>query len=182
MNTDWLQRLMSGFALDPKIVAVSGLVLPYWEQGAPAWLTPELEPYMGSTSYLGTSSRVLSDTERVVEYNLVLERSVWEASGGFFGMEQLGCHHLGAGEGLLLLRHLRATGGKIAYMPQAVMRHHVQGRTTQHWMLRRFYWQGVGDALMDGLIREKTAAKTTRIVVSNLRFALVRVARSSLRG
>jgi glycosyltransferase involved in cell wall biosynthesis len=147
IRPDWLRSLMSGFDLDDRVVAVGGLVSLRWEQDRPPWLGRELDAWLADTSFLGDHPRLLSDNERLVESNTVFERGAWQSAGGFIGMEQFGSQNMAAGEVIFLLRQLRGQGGKIAYVPAAVMYHHVNAPTRQR-MLQRAYWQGISDAIL----------------------------------
>jgi len=151
----WLRELMSGFDLDPRVVAVGGLVLVAWDERRPHWLGPTMDVWLADTSFLGTHRRLLDDDERVVESNTAFERSAWQAAGRFVGMEQFGSRSMAAGEVLYLLHQLRRRGGRIAFVPEALMYHHVHA-PSRRLMIRRAYWQGVSDALLDDLIHGRT--------------------------
>jgi GT2 family glycosyltransferase len=146
----WLPMLMSGFDLHECVVAVGGLVVLQWEQDRPAWLNSKLDIWLADTSFLGHSPRLLKDNERLVEANTVFERQAWQAAGGFVGMEQFGSQNMASGEVLYLLRQLRRQGGKVAFIPEAVMYHHINAPTRQR-MLQRAYWQGISDAILTEL-------------------------------
>jgi GT2 family glycosyltransferase len=151
----WLRELMSGFDLDPCVVAVGGLVLVAWDERRPHWLGPAMDVWLADTSFLGTRRRLLDDDERVVESNTAFERGAWQAAGRFVGMEQFGSQSMAAGEVLYLLHQLRCRGGRVVFVPEAVMYHHVRAPSRRR-MIRRAYWQGVSDALLDDLIHERT--------------------------
>lgn len=155
IRPDWLQTLMTGFDLHEHVVAVGGLVVLKWEQDRPTWLSSKLDVWLADTSFLGRSPRLLKDKERLVEANTVFERQAWQAAGGFVGMEQFGSQNMASGEVLYLLRQLRRQGGKIAFMPEAVMSHHIYPPSRQR-MLERAYWQGISDALLTELIQPRS--------------------------
>jgi len=148
-----------------------------WGGNSPTWLSPELEPYLGATTFLGTRSRVLDEGERLVEFNLALEKQAWKEARGFLGMEQFGTSHLAAGEGLLLFKRLRRMGCKLAFVSEAVMWHHVGSRANRGWMLRRGYWQGVNNVLLTGI--EKPGPVSLRLASTYLAQALGRLARAA---
>ncbi|MCK4815869.1 glycosyltransferase family 2 protein, partial [bacterium] len=143
IGPDWLYQLMSGFDLHERVVAVGGKVLLHWDQEErPSWFAPELEGWLAGNSHLGIHSRLLDKYERILEGNMALERKAWQAAGGFLGMEQFGSKHMAASEVVLLIKQLQRQGGKIAFIPEAAVHHHL-GRRTWQWMLQRAYWQGV---------------------------------------
>jgi glycosyltransferase involved in cell wall biosynthesis len=177
---NWLRELVVGFDLGPNVVAVGGLVRPQWETQPPSWVGSELEPYFGSTGFLGTYPRLLNKDERIVEFNMALKREAWQATDGFLGMEQFGSRHMAAGEGLHLLDQLRHCGGQIAFVPDAVMYHQVRWRATQRWMLERAYWQGVSNSLLQALRCGQLPKPTVRSVGGGMRTCLSLLGKSML--
>jgi GT2 family glycosyltransferase len=80
-------------------------------------------------------------------------------------MEQFGSQHMAAGEVLYLLKQIEHQGGKVAFVPAAIAYHHI-GQRSRRWMLRRAYWQGVSDGLLDYLIyRRSWASRTGRLIL-----------------
>jgi len=173
IEPDWLQKLMSGFDLDERTVAVGGRVLPYWDhKEKPTWLCPELERWLAVNSYLGNHSRLLNEDERIIECNMALDRKAWEVGGGFLGMEQFGSKHMAASEVIYLLKQLRRHEGKIAFIPDAVVYHHI-GRRTRRWLLQRAYWQGVSDAVLEHFFHMRSWLSTAYRIGLNLLALLV---------
>lgn len=165
VQPDWLSQLVEGFDLHDDVAAVGGQVVLDWDQQKPpAWLGPQLERWLAANSHLGDQPRVTEQNARVIECNMVLTREAWQASGGFLGMEQFGSKHMAAGEVLYLLKQIERQGGKVAYVPDAVVHHHVGIRTWQ-WMLRRAYWQGVSDGLLDYLVYRRSWLSTISRVI-----------------
>ena len=152
VEPDWLTQLMQGFDLNECVQVVGGRVVVNWSQTErPAWLGPELEPWLAANSHLGSQPRLLEKKVQVMEGNMALTRGAWEAAGGFLGMEQFGSQHMAAGEVLYLLKQIERQRGKVAFVPGAVVHHHI-GQRSRRWMLRRGYWQGVSDGILDYLI------------------------------
>lgn len=155
IGSDWLYRLMQGFDWDKDVVAVGGLVLLAWLQGRPYWMHPALESYLGATNSCGDQPRILGPEERIVEFNMAVDRKAFQKAGGFYGMEQFTHQHLGASEGLPLFENLHRNQGKLAFAPAAVVFHQVQSRATRRWMVRRGFWQGVADAVLAHVVRHR---------------------------
>lgn len=145
VGNDWLYHLMEGFSLEKDVAAVGGLVLLVLGKDRPPWLHPRLEPYWASTTFLGTQTRIL-ESEHIPECNLALEKATWREVGGFFGLDLVNFPI--ACEGFLLLRRIRRQGRKVAFVPQAVMYHHVSERVRPKWILWRVYQQGIADAML----------------------------------
>jgi GT2 family glycosyltransferase len=152
IGADWLRQLLSGFDLHKQVVAVGGLVLLKWnQQERPPWLGPEMERWVAGNTSLGTSPRLLKEHEHIIECNMAVQRNTWQAAGGFIGMEQFGSRQMAASEGLYLLQQVHWSGGQVAFVPGAVVYHHV-GKRTPKWMIQRAFWQGVSDALLQHLL------------------------------
>jgi glycosyltransferase involved in cell wall biosynthesis len=156
VGVDWLWQLMQGFGLHDEVEAVGGRVLPVWDElGPPSWMGPAVERWLAGNSHLGAQSRILEGNIRIIECNMALTRQAWESCGGFLGMEQFGSRHAAAGEVLYLLKQIERRGGKVAYVPEALVYHHV-GRRPLRWMLWRAYWQGVSDGVLDWLLQKRS--------------------------
>lgn len=155
VGPEWLAQLISGFDLDERVAAVSGQIQLQWDEQKPSWFASSLERWFAVNGYLGAQPRLLNPGEHIVEGNMALERRAWQAAGGFLGMEQFGSQNMAAGEVLYLLEQLNRKGFKVAFVPEALAVHHV-GTRTRRWMLRRSYWQGVSDAVLDYLLRRRS--------------------------
>jgi glycosyltransferase involved in cell wall biosynthesis len=160
VEPDWLSQLLQGFDLHSDVVAVGGRVVLDWsQQKRPAWLGPELEPWLAANSYLGSQPRLLEKKVQVMEGNMALKREAWHAAGGFLGMEQFGSRNMSAGEVLYLLQQLRQQRGQIAFVPQALAVHRM-GTYTRRRFLQRAYWQGVSDGILDYLVYRRSWLST----------------------
>jgi GT2 family glycosyltransferase len=72
---------------------------------------------------------------------------------------------MAAGEVLYLLKQIERQRGKVAFVPGAVVHHHI-GQRSWRWMLRRAYWQGVSDGILDYLINRRSWLSTfSRIII-----------------
>lgn len=156
IEPDWLSQLVKGFDLHDDVVAVGGQVLLDWDQQEESdWFGPELEHWLGAYSHPDTQPKLLERKTRIVECNMALKIEAWKAAGGFLGMEQFGSNHMAASEVLYLLKQIERQGGKVAFVPGAVIHHHI-GQRSRRWMLRRAYWQGVSDGILDYLINRRS--------------------------
>ena len=166
VEPDWLSQLVQGFDLHDDVVVVGGRVVLDWDQqDKPSWLGPELEPWLAANNQLGTQPRLLVENARVIECNMALKRETWKAAGGFLGMDQFGSQHMAAGEVLYLLKQIECQRGKVAFVPGAVVHHHI-GQRSRRWMLRRAYWQGVSDGMLDYLVCRRSWLSTiSRIIL-----------------
>ncbi len=150
VSSDWLAHLISGFALDKSVVIVAGqIVVNFDQQKRPAWLSPKSERWLGAYTHPGSETRLLAEFPvYICEANMALTRAAWEAAGGFLGMDQFGNPHVAAQEIRIILKKLKKLGGKAAFVPEAVVNHH-SGLPTRLWLLKRAYWHGVSDGILD---------------------------------
>jgi glycosyltransferase involved in cell wall biosynthesis len=173
VEPDWLSQLIQGFDLRDDVVVVGGRVVLEWSlQEKPTWLNPKLEHWLAAYGNFGTQPQLLENKARVIEGNMALTYEAWHAAGGFLGMEQFGSKHFAAGEVHFLLRQIERIGGKVAYVPNAVVYHHV-GRRTRRWMLQRAYWQGVSDGILDYLVNRRSTLSTTGHIILDLAAMIV---------
>jgi glycosyltransferase involved in cell wall biosynthesis len=156
VESDWLSQLVQGFDLHSDVVVVGGRVLLDWDQQETSdWFGPELEHWLAAYSHSGTQPQILERKARIIECNMAVKREAWKAAGGFLGMEQFGSKHIAASEVLYLLKQIERQKGKVAYVPGAVVYHHI-GKRSWRWMLGRAYWQGVSDGILDYLIYRRS--------------------------
>jgi hypothetical protein len=84
---------------------------------------------------------------------MAFEKNMLKSLGGF--SENLGRKRdtlLSNEEGLVqdIIRNL---GYHCFYHPEILVRHHIpKERLTKKWILKRYYWQGISDALMHGIL------------------------------
>jgi hypothetical protein len=83
--------------------------------------------------------------------------------GGFHpALDRVGHNMLSSGD-VHLQRQVLARGRRIRYEPAAAIGHLVPaGRLTQDWFRRRYYWQGISDAVMQLVEQEPTASQRAR--------------------
>jgi glycosyltransferase involved in cell wall biosynthesis len=165
IEANWLSQLVQGFDLHDDVVAVGGQVVLDWDQQEkPAWLEPRLETWLAAYSHSGNQPQLLEKGSRIIEGNMALTQEAWKISGGFLGMEHFGSQNFAATEIAYLLRQIECNGGKIAYVPDAVAHHHV-GKRSWRFMLRRGYYQGVSDGILDYLIHRRSWRSTASHLV-----------------
>jgi glycosyltransferase involved in cell wall biosynthesis len=183
---DWLAQLEQVFLESPVQTAiVGGGVDLLWENGArPKWLPVEVEPYLASTAHLGQLPRELQPNSYPVGCNFVI-RSETLASVGYF-LTPLGRrgNQLQSNEEVEICHRVWATGDKILYAPNARVLHRVpEYRATKKYILRRAYWQGRSDAIMQH--QSWSRAMAGKAVIAGSRDALVTLSqliKSEFRG
>jgi glycosyltransferase involved in cell wall biosynthesis len=147
----WLDSLEKAYTSQgSSVVAVGGAVELLWEGEQPRWLSPELEPYLSSTPHLGDKARFLGPQMTPVGTNFSIRRETLLELGGFtpvFGRSGRGLY---TNDETDLCHRVWRTGGEIYYTAAARVLHRVVAeRTTRRWFLRRAYWQGASDVLLE---------------------------------
>ena len=166
----WMEAIASSFERHPDVACIGGKVVPHFEGDRPSWLEDDLLDVYSVARY-GDHEREIQPPEYPIGCNIAFRRSVFERLGGFpTSLGRKAGNLLSNDETYFLLCVVNA-GLKLLYSPDAQVSHRISAeRTTQHWLLRRWYWQGISDVAMrqigeDPLPRKilaKQAIKTIR--------------------
>jgi glycosyltransferase involved in cell wall biosynthesis len=150
-NPDWLERIVDRFkTLNPSPASVGGKILPIWEQQPPAWLTQELEKYLGVVNWINEGCFLGDEGFYLAGSNVAYRRQVLEEMGGFSTSLGRRREKLLSNEELLMQCHLKRRGLPIFYDPEISVQHHVgHERLKKDWFYKRFYWQGASDAILE---------------------------------
>ncbi len=150
---DWAAELLA--ALDERgLDAACGMVLPRWTAEPPSWLGPSLWAKLAVHDARAILARPVADAERLENYfsaNAGFRRATFELFGKF--REDLGV--VGgnpiAGEDTELFARIMARGGKMGFVPRAIV-HHLIGpeRMTRAYLRRKSFAYGIGSALAGG--------------------------------
>jgi glucosyl-dolichyl phosphate glucuronosyltransferase len=159
----WLQTLLETFdRVTPTPGCVGGRVQPLWQAPQPNWLDDKIARALTIIEW-GSEPHPLVDLSRewLAGANLALPRRVLEEVGGFVtGLDRVGNRLLSSGD-IYLQKQVAALGYLCYYEPGAMVDHLVpRARLSRRWFLRRYFWQGVSDALVR--MRETEAPVTLR--------------------
>ncbi len=148
-DPDWVERTIDAFEQGgEKLGAIGGKADLIWEAPRPDWVPEHLE-FVLTRLDISSTPITLAPHQTFVGANMAFRRSVLEQVGGF--NEKLGRtgKKLISNEELLLQREIDRRGYTRLYDPTIRVHHHVPvDRLDQDWFLRRFYWQGASDAIM----------------------------------
>lgn len=156
----WLRAIAAAFGSDAGINAVSGMVRPFeidtepqlWFEEFYGGFTKSFRPREWSIEVTGTSDPMFpySPGHFGAGCNMAVRRSTMERVGGFD--ERIGAGTIvKSGEDLKLLLDILFAGGKIAYVPSALVRH--THRRTERQFMEQVFAYGVGlTALFANLI------------------------------
>ena len=161
----WLVEILRAFgSVRPTPGCVGGRVDPVYEAPRPAWLSDDIALSLTIVDWSETS-HVIQDLRRewLVGANLACRRAALEEVGGFHpALDRSGNNLLSSGD-VYLQRLIMEAGHSCYYHPAAAVRHHVPAsRLERRWFMRRYYWQGVSDAVMEILHDRPTASARRR--------------------
>ena len=144
----WARRHLDAFD-DDAVVATGGRIVLDWPVARPSWLPPHQES-MYSGLDLGDDTTDFEPPRFPFGANMAVRRSVFDSIGGF--STQLGRtgRNLVSGEERELFDRVRQHGGRILYLPDASVSHHVlPDRLGRRWLLRRLYDEGRSKVILD---------------------------------
>lgn len=152
----WLDKILEVFeTITPSPGCVGGKAEPIWEASRPRWLSNELITGLTVIDWSDTP-QVLSDLSQtwLVGANIAFPKQVLEQINGFIdGLDRAGKNLLSGGD-VFLEKQIIKAGYSCFYHPEITIGHHIQkSRLDQQWFIRRYYWQGVSDAVVQ-LIEE----------------------------
>lgn len=151
-SPEWLQALLSAFdRFGAEAQAAGGRVDPLWDAARPEWLHDELLGYVSVVNW-GGKARFANPKEWVAGTNIAFRKQALTDAGGFsihLGRNKSGLSLLSNDE-IETIARIRARGGQLLYVPDAVVEHLVpKDRLTQAWFRRRVAWQAVSDYIQD---------------------------------
>jgi glycosyltransferase involved in cell wall biosynthesis len=165
----WLDKILEVFeTVTPRPGCVGGKVEPIWEGPRPIWLSDWL---LHGLAIIGWSEtpRVLTNlsAEWLVGANIAFPIDILESVDGFTSsLDRIGNNLLSSGD-VFLEKQITKMGYSCFYHPEIVIRHHiVKSRLTQSWFIRRYYWQGISDAVMQIIQEKPSTLKRLRLAIS----------------
>ncbi len=163
----WLDAIEQAFASAPGLGVVGGRVEPIWEAERPTWLSDDIALSLTILDWSSTP-KFLTDlrAEWLVGANMAIPAWLLAEVGGFHpGLDRVGKLMLSSGD-VFLQKQITAKGYACLYYPKMTVRHRVPAtRVQQRWFIRRYYAQGLSDAMMQ-IIEERLSWR------SRLRWAL----------
>jgi glycosyltransferase involved in cell wall biosynthesis len=151
-QSGWLAAIAHAFQRSSGDVGViGGRVDPIWLAPRPAWLDDQIAGALTIVDW-GSEEKPILDLRRewLVGANMAAPRSVLAEVGGFHPwLDRVGANLLSSGDVHLQMEIVRR-GYRCLYVPAMAIQHLAPpARLTQAWFTKRFYWQGISDAVMD---------------------------------
>jgi glucosyl-dolichyl phosphate glucuronosyltransferase len=154
---DWARRHLDCFEADPEVVGTGGRIELGWPQARPIWLPDGWE---GMYAGLDLGDERCELTEPLIPFgaNMAFRRRALAPGTGFaVSLGRLG-DTLTSGEEREFFERLRAAGGRLVYLADAGVTHHVlPDRLGRRWFLRRVWAQGRSHVLIDLVLRPPRA-------------------------
>jgi glycosyltransferase involved in cell wall biosynthesis len=169
-DTQWLEALVDAFEqASPAPAAIGGRVWLDWQGEKPNWVP---DRHLSLYTYVdhGNGAHSLRDDEYLVGANIAFEKDTLRSVGGFdpnLGRQGL---VLLSGEEAAILAQLQQMGKSVYYEPAAVVWHSVdQSRKRPSWLLRRLFWDGASQPLIDVPASERSRRVTSMNAYRDLR-------------
>ncbi len=152
-DRNWLVAMLSAIE-DRDLDAACGMVLPRWSTPPPSWLGPRLSVKLAVHDRVAIESASADEVEVLQNYysaNVGFRRATFERFGRF--REDLGVvgKNPMSGEDTELFARIIGNGGKMGFVPGAMV-HHLIGaeRMTPAYLRRKSFAFGFGSAVAGG--------------------------------
>jgi glycosyltransferase involved in cell wall biosynthesis len=151
----WLAVIEKAFAWeDPEPGIVGGKVNPIWEAERPKWISDGIALGLTIVDWSDRPMRIPDvRVHWLVGANMAVPAAVLRAVGGFEpALDRIGNKLLTGGD--VFLQHQILERGYVCfYHPGMAVRHLVpRSRLQKGWFLRRYYWQGISDAVAEVIV------------------------------
>jgi glycosyltransferase involved in cell wall biosynthesis len=171
----WLEAILNVYrSVEPAPGCVGGPVTGIWEGERPVWLSDRLARWQGVVKW-SDEPHFLTPLEWMPGCNMACPRRIVESLNGFWAyLDRKGRNLLSNGD-ILLQKQVANMGHPSYYAPGVAVQHHVQaGRLTQAWYVKRAYWQGVSDVVMQRHLRKETGDAPAHTIGGAFRELLTR--------
>lgn len=169
----WLEALVHAFEHTSSApAAIGGRVWLDWQGQKPSWV-PDDQLSLFTYVDHGEEGHELRRKEYLVGANIAFDREPLNSIGGFdTNLGRQGSVLL-SGEEARVLRQLIERGLEIYYEPGAVVWHSVHpSRKRPSWLLKRMFWDGASQPLLDRSEETRSRWIIVRSVLSDLRQCL----------
>ena len=158
----WLAAIPRAFeATTPSPGVVGGRVEPLWEAERPSWLSDHLARGLTIVDW-SDRPHLITDLrqEWLAGTNMAAPAAVLAEVGGFHPwLDRAGANMLSSGD-VFLEKEIVRRGYPCFYDPAMSVQHRVPAsRLSKGWFRRRYYWQGVSDAVMQLLEERPSPAR-----------------------
>ena len=169
----WLRAIPEAFDAVPDIGVAGGRVEPIWEAARPRWLSDDVALSLTVVDWSPTPHVIVNvDAQWLVGANMAVRAAAIREVGGFHPrLDRVGSRMLSSGD-VYLQKQIMARGYRCFYAPAMAVGHAVPGsRLTKQWFRRRYYGQGLSDAVMqrlDGVRSPVARARLAAVLAARL--------------
>lgn len=179
----WLAAIANTFERSPGDVGVvGGRVDPIWLAPRPNWLADDVSQALTIVDW-GPDEKEILDLRKewLVGANMAAPKALIAEVGGFHPwLDRVRDNLLSNGDVHFEMEVIRR-GYRCLYVPSMAIEHLVpSSRLTQAWFTKRFYWQGVSDAVME--IIGRTPSRRRRLELATRRIAHLGLSPEKLRA
>jgi glycosyltransferase involved in cell wall biosynthesis len=150
----WLQAIAEAFGQNDQLAIAGGKVTLLLPDGCnvPQWLSPELTGTLGAYDLGDTVVYINHPSLTPRGLNYSIRRTFLEEIGGFdINLGRIGKNLL-SNEELHMTELALQQGWQVAYLPNALVAHHVAPeRLHPSWFLNRGWWQGISECYREQL-------------------------------
>ncbi|MDG6219103.1 MAG: glycosyltransferase [Candidatus Thermoplasmatota archaeon] len=150
-TVNWLEEIINTFEkTSPSPDACGGKIELIWETNRPSWIADSMLKPLGYFDYGDKSFSLDSGNQNIGGGNMAFKKNIPELIGYFnTNLGRKGSNLLSNDENDFFSR-MRKKGLKLCYNPKIVALHHVtKNRTEKNWFLKRYYWQGKSNSILD---------------------------------
>ena len=149
----WLEAYAKAFSeIDPTPAMVGGKIEPIWEVPKPKWYPKERE-FLLATYDIGDEVKPFPEFDLPIGANFAVLKKIIEDFGGFddrVGFNESRKKPMIAGEDTLIGLCAREADNTIYYQPDAKVFHHISStKLSRKYFLRRHYWEGVTQIVLE---------------------------------
>jgi glycosyltransferase involved in cell wall biosynthesis len=167
----WLAAIARTFQRSRSDVGIiGGRVDPIWLAPRPDWLADEIAGALTIVDW-GSSEKEICDPRRefLAGANMAAPKAVIAEVGGFHPwLDRVGNNLLSNGDVHLEIKVMRC-GYRCLYVPDMAIEHLASPeRLTQAWFTKRFYWQGISDAVMEIIDGSPSPRRRIRLAARRL--------------
>ncbi len=148
-HSAWLRELVKIVEANAEFDCFGGNTIPHFDGQRPDWLEDSMLHFYGAT-LSGSEDKQMHYPEHPFGVNMAFRRGVFTKVGVFNpNLGRIGYSLLSNEESELFYR-IGQAGLKVYYSSSATVYHRVpEERITQDWLMRRSYWQGISQIVLD---------------------------------
>lgn len=167
-SINWCKTILDVFHnVKPTPGILTGKIKPVFPTAPPPWLSDSLSSLIGNIDY-SDEPKFLERSQGIGGGNSAYPKYILEKIGGF--PSELGRvgNRLISNEDIFVKQRIEDIGYRCYYHPKMEIQHYIEAkRLKQKWFLKRFFWQGISNTIMQNSLYSKHLNPTERLVVES---------------